>query len=45
MLKICKYYLLVGSINRLTSELGLINELVSKCGRTWNEGSLHMIDS
>ncbi len=34
MLKICKYYLLVGSINRLTSELGLINELVSKCGRT-----------
>jgi hypothetical protein len=29
-----KYQLLVGSINRLISELVLINGLVIKCGRT-----------
>ncbi len=45
MLKIFNYYPLIGSINRLTNELGLINELVTKCGRTWSEGTVHMIDS
>jgi hypothetical protein len=35
----------ISSISKLVSELILINELITKCEGTWNEGSLQTIDN